>query len=102
MLYFTLFLGPLVYKKNLDTRVPGSSGSGYLSTSVAKLASRDKYPRKVTKSTSLHLMCFSVTVDKFWIEESRFCQSVVTRADASLARSSFKITLKKEGLVQIK
>ena len=95
MSYLTLFFGPLIYKKNLDTRVPGSLGSGYLSTCIAKLALQDKYPRKVAKSTSLHLMCFSVTVNKFWIEESRFFLRIIAKEDTSLAITFFEITPKK-------
>ena len=83
MEYLALFLGPLMYKINLDTRDPGSSGSIWSSLSSDSLLSEPKYPKKVRKIKSLRLICFSVTVDRLWITGSWVCQRARARLLAS-------------------
>ena len=72
--YLTMFLRPLVYKINLDTRDNGSSGSIWSSLSADSLLSEPKYPKKVRKIKSLGLICFSVTINRFWITGFWVCR----------------------------
>ena len=73
-----LFFGPLVIKIKLNTRQPGSSGSGYFQARRAYVSSLTRHPKNVSKKLSFLFRCLSETKASPFMREYSFLSKNIT------------------------